>query len=487
MVASRVGLVAALLGIGCLMPAAAQAQEQPTAANITYWVQNALRDDPRVPADLITVTTEHGIVTLAGSVPNVAAKQYADAEAKKINGVLGVVDQLTVTPTDRSDRSIAQDVRFHIVDSPVVESRNLKVTCDHDEVTLTGQVATPTERQQAGLCAGEVAGVAKVANYLVPYLKPENRRTNEAIKNDVVATLERDVYLDGLPIEVNVKQGRVMLSGSVGDAYQKQLATDDALQVLGVKAVDNELRLDRWEREGIRNAKPILSDSELRAAAQAALNEDTRLNASRVVVLVSHGVVRLEGLAADPYQERVAAEDIRNLVGTHSTADDLFVRHSFLGDAAIQDNVEGAISRDRWLHGLNINASVHGGVVRLWGTVDSWHQRMEADRVALRVAGVQHVINDLVVNEVVAHSDAALTKTIQAELARNWGTREVAPDIRVEVRNGEVILTGHVTTWAEQREAGNIALNTAGVWQVQNRLAVGGYEQPLARMYFPRP
>lgn len=54
--------------------------------DISDFVKDALRDDPRVKAYEVTVTTEHGLVTLSGSVDNLAAKTFAVAEAKKING-----------------------------------------------------------------------------------------------------------------------------------------------------------------------------------------------------------------------------------------------------------------------------------------------------------------------------------------------------------------------------------------------------------------
>ncbi len=65
-------------------------------ADITYWVKDALRHDPRVDASKIEASTEEGTVTLSGSVDNLSAKKYADLEASKINGVLGVVNKIAI-------------------------------------------------------------------------------------------------------------------------------------------------------------------------------------------------------------------------------------------------------------------------------------------------------------------------------------------------------------------------------------------------------
>ncbi len=104
-------------------------------ADITYWVKDALRHDPRVDASEITASTKEGIVTLSGSVDNLSAKKYADLEAKKINGVLGVVNKITVMPSYRSDTDIRNAIRRRILNSAVIESQGLKVTCVQGKVS----------------------------------------------------------------------------------------------------------------------------------------------------------------------------------------------------------------------------------------------------------------------------------------------------------------------------------------------------------------
>jgi hypothetical protein len=52
----------------------------------------------------------------------------------------------------------------------------------------------------------------------------------------------------------------------------------------------------------------------------------------------------------------------------------------------------------------------------------------------------------------------------------------VADRIRVGVEDGVATVTGDLDTWDERLEAGNVALGTEGVWKVQNRLTVKGYD-----------
>jgi len=70
-----------------------------------------------IEASEITVRSQEGIVTLSGKVKNLAAKPCAALEAKKINGVLSVINKIVVKPSYRRDANIAKDVRRRILNS----------------------------------------------------------------------------------------------------------------------------------------------------------------------------------------------------------------------------------------------------------------------------------------------------------------------------------------------------------------------------------
>ncbi|VAX02966.1 hypothetical protein MNBD_GAMMA20-119, partial [hydrothermal vent metagenome] len=83
------GMTVIVILLASLATTSLLAAEQMADVDISYWVRDSLRIDPRVDASKIGVASEQGIVTLSGTVDNLAAKQYANLEAKKINGVLG--------------------------------------------------------------------------------------------------------------------------------------------------------------------------------------------------------------------------------------------------------------------------------------------------------------------------------------------------------------------------------------------------------------
>lgn len=70
-------------------------------------------------------------------------------------------------------------------------------------------------------------------------------RTDERIRELVCEALTDDDDVDASHIEVVVKDGEVMLTGTVDDRRQKRLAEDCAERVSGVRDVQNQLRVGR--------------------------------------------------------------------------------------------------------------------------------------------------------------------------------------------------------------------------------------------------
>ncbi len=69
-----------------------------TDANIENAVERQLLSDQAVPAYRITVESENGIVSLAGTVGNILAKERARNVTEAVKGVRSVVNMIQVSP-----------------------------------------------------------------------------------------------------------------------------------------------------------------------------------------------------------------------------------------------------------------------------------------------------------------------------------------------------------------------------------------------------
>lgn len=81
------------------------------------------------------------------------------------------------------------------------------------------------------------------------------QRSDDRIRESVCEALEHDDHIDATHIEVVVKNGEVMLTGTVDDRQTKRLAEDAITHLAGVKDVQNNLRVnqDRLGRSSSNN------------------------------------------------------------------------------------------------------------------------------------------------------------------------------------------------------------------------------------------
>jgi len=424
-------------------------------------------------------------VTLSGRVADLAALKYAELEAKKIRGVLGVINEIVVEPAWRSDEAIHDAVTRRLASSPSIASDHILATVIDGQVILSGVVGSWAERAQAELISSEVAGVKEVVNDIMT--RSTANRTDEEILSDIQATLARDVYLTGLPITVTVDHGIVNLTGIVGNAYERDRADDDARWVRGVDDVNNKLDVDWLFDRGSVARRRVLGDDEIKTAVRAELDQDRRLDPTGIKIDVDMGTVTLEGTVYSRAERRIAEHDARDVVGVAWVSNRLFAQVDARDDKMILNDVDFKLDTDFATTDLDIDAAIDHGTVTLSGEVANWYERSRAAMVAADVTGVKEVVNHITVAPSSWKLDADLTASLKHNLTWNWTTWWVHDDIGVTVHNGVATLSGNVNTWAERTEATNVALDTPGVWKVDNRLTVDGYNYPWSEYYYHGP
>ena len=459
----------------------------PTDSEITFWVKDALAQDARINSYAIDVTTKKGIVTLSGTLDNLAGQKYALLETEKIEGVVGVINEMVVLPRIHSDTDIWNAVHRRILNSTAIKSEGILVTCVEGKVTLSGKVDSYSESQEAELIAKEVSGVKEVKNLMT--IEWTNRRSDMEIKNDVLSSLKRDVYLSDRPLTVSVVDARVTLTGNVSSVYEKERAYNDARWIENVKGVDNQLKIEPWTNNGERKQLPVPSNTELTQAVREELDQDIRLNAEDISVDASFGGVILNGVVYSQIEKQIAEEDTHAVTGVGWVSNHLLTRVDEREDWAILDDVQFDLDTDSTTEGFDIHARVNNGIVTLTGNVHTWYEQFHAREIASKVKGVKGVVNQIALDRETSrsHSVTAVVKDIQAHFQENWIVRQVRDRIHVAVEDGTAILTGEVDTWAQRTQAEEVAFNTEGVWKVENHLKVKEYNYDWENWYSGTP
>jgi len=188
-------------------------------------------------------------------------------------------------------------------------------------------------------------------------------------------------------IGVRVKDGIVTLTGYVESYAEKLTAERAALGVAGVKAVVNNLEV-RLPTSSQRTDEDIA-----RSAAQA-LDWTVGIPRDQIKLAVNDGWVTLKG-NVEWYFQKVAAEDaVRHLTGVKGVINQIEVRPAVSKDV-VKSKIDEALKRSAELEAQRIQVETTGSKVILRGTVHSWWQKKEAERVAWQAPGVTQVENQI--------------------------------------------------------------------------------------------
>ena len=119
--------------------------------------------DVFVPKDAVKVRVEKGWVTLTGQVDWNYQKDAASKDLRRLSGVVGVSDQVTIKP--RVDASNVTHAIEHALHRTWYFDRDkVAVSAKGGEVRLTGTVYTPHDKMVAGWTAWGAPGVTNVEN-----------------------------------------------------------------------------------------------------------------------------------------------------------------------------------------------------------------------------------------------------------------------------------------------------------------------------------
>ena len=149
-------------------------------------------------------------------------------------------------------------------------------------------------------------------------------------------------------------------------------------------------------------------------------------------------------------------------------------------DMDLRRNVMDELDFDPAINPANIGVAVESGVVTLTGHVESYAEKLGAEKVARRVKGVKAIANEIKVRF------AEDKKTADDEIARravsilHWSA--VVPDgaVMVKVQDGWVGLSGEVN-WNYQRTAVEALLHRlSGVKGFVNGIRVKPHANPVA-------
>ena len=215
-------------------------------------------------------------------------------------------------------------------------------------------------------------------------------QSNEDLQKAVLNAIKWQPLLNAAEIGVTAKDGVVTLTGVV-DIYSKKTEAENAAKnVIGVKAVAEEIEVKFGDSMYMKN------DTEIANEVMNAWKWNWAIPHDKLKVKVESGWVTLEGEVEWNYEKEAAKTSVEKLMGVKGVSSSITIR-SESKDAVEKTAVENALASNWSLNDKNISVKVTDHKVTLTGVVGSIYQKEEAGRIAWAAPGIWYLDNELIV------------------------------------------------------------------------------------------
>ena len=218
----------------------------------------------------------------------------------------------------KTDDRIESTARKSYVFKTYLQDDDIKIQSLEGAVTLTGSVNESFHKSLAQETVAGLPGVKSVDNRLeVKGGAPPTEDSDAWLLDKVKVTLLFHRSVSGFKTEVNVKDGIVTLQGEAASQAQKELTTEYAKDVEGVKDVNNEMTLTKTSKK-TRTAGQKIDDASITAQVKLTLLYHRSTSALNTKVATRLGVVTLRGKAENAAEVTLAtklANDVNGVKG----------------------------------------------------------------------------------------------------------------------------------------------------------------------------
>jgi osmotically-inducible protein OsmY len=229
-----------------------------------------------------------------------------------------------VQASDQDDQ-IESSAKQSYVFKTFLKDDDIKIKAKDGAVSLTGTVSEESHKSLAEETVTSLPEVKSVDNKLEVKGERPAEKSDAWLMTKVKTTLLFHRSVSGIKTEVDVKDGIVTLRGAADNQAQKDLATEYARDVEGVKDVKNEMSVAKTAKETkeTRTVGDKIDDASITALVKTTLLYHRSTSGLRTKVTTKNGVVTLSGKAKNAAEKDLASkfakdvngvEDVNNLM-----------------------------------------------------------------------------------------------------------------------------------------------------------------------------
>jgi hyperosmotically inducible periplasmic protein len=243
---------------------------------------------------------------------------------------------MTSAPMQASetDDRIESSAKHSYVFKTYLNNDDIQIRSKDGVVTLNGTVSVEVHKQLARETVASLRGVKSVNNKLTLKGEAPAEHSDAWLVMEVKTGLLFHSSVRGLATEVDVKDGVVTLRGDAASKEQKDLTTEYAKDVDGVKEVKNEMTVAKTSKEQGENAtgkkmdavSESVDDASITALVKTALLHHRSTRGLNTKVETKDGVVTLSGKAINTAGKKLVTKFVSDVHGVKKVVNNMTVQ-----------------------------------------------------------------------------------------------------------------------------------------------------------------
>jgi len=224
----------------------------------------------------------------------------------------------------KMDNSIESSAKKSYVFKTYLKSDDIKVQSKDGVVVLTGTVSEEHHKSLAQETVADLPGVKSVDNRLEVKGERPGEKSDAWISTKVKTTLlfHRSV---SAATEVNTKDGIVTLKGGADNQAQKDLTTEYARDVEGVKDVKNEMTVSKSLETNIAAVGEKIDDVSITAQVKMSMLFHRSTRVLKTHVETDNGAVTLTGTVKNLAEKDLVTKLVNDINGVTSVVNNMTI------------------------------------------------------------------------------------------------------------------------------------------------------------------
>jgi len=235
-----------------------------------------------------------------------------------------LVTSTSLRASETDDR-IESSAKKSYVFRTQLKDDSIKTESKNGAVTLTGTVAESSHKSLAQDTVESLPGVKSVDNQLKVKGQKQAEHSDGWVGTKVKTALLFHRNVRATKTDVNVKDGVVILSGEASSQAQKELTTEYAKDVEGVKEVKNEMTIAKAPAKPDQTTGEKIDDASITAQVKSSLMSHRSTSALKTKVKTTDGVVTVSGIARNAAEKSLVTKLVTDIDGVSSVINNMTI------------------------------------------------------------------------------------------------------------------------------------------------------------------